>query len=153
MATLEIIPADESHIASILQTFRQADRDEVWASSLLTPSEALHVSLSLSAVSWSMTVDGVPFCMFGVAAASPGCRHGIPWLLGGNQIEENAFAFARISKRGLKNVLRHYQMLSNVIDARNETAIRWLKWLGFSILPATPYGPFNLPFHPFEMRS
>ena len=39
----------------------------------------------------------------------------------------------------------------NYVDARHTDAIRWLKWLGFTLHPATPYGPFDLPFHKFTM--
>lgn len=91
--------------------------------------------------------------MFGVAASSPLCRHGIPWFLGGPQIHANVPGFLRLSKAVVAKFLRHYPTLSNHVDARNSSAIRWLKWLGFTIRPAEPHGPFNLPFHPFEYRS
>lgn len=153
MATIEIIQADRSHIAVVAPIMRQCDRDEIWASSLTTPHEALEASLSFSPMAWTATLDGEPFCMFGVAAASPMCRHGIPWMLGGPQIEKNAFGFLRRSKACLANVTQHYKALSNYVDARNLVAIRWLKWMGFTLRPPIMHGPFNLPFHPFEFRS
>ena len=98
-------------------------------------------------------MGGQPFCMLGVSASSPLCRHGIPWLLGGPQIQDNVPGFLRLSKAAFAKILQRYPSLSNHVDARNLNAIRWLKWLGFTIRPAQPHGPFNLPFHPFEYRS
>ena len=153
MATIEIIKAERSHVDTVAQSMRQSDRDEIWASSLTTPYEALDASLSFSPMAWTATLDGVPFCMFGVAAASPLCKHGIPWMLGSPQIEKNAVGFLRRSKACLTNVTQHYKVLSNYVDARNLTAIRWLKWMGFTLRPPIPHGPFNLLFHPFEFKE
>ena len=153
MAAIEIVRAETAHIAAIAAAIRPADRFEVWAASLSTPEEALLASLAFSTLAWTGLADGAPFCMFGVCAASRLCRHGIPWLLGGTQIEANAVGFLRRSKSCLREVRQEYGILSNFVDARNLAAIRWLKWLGFTILPVQPHGPFNLPFHPFEMRS
>ena len=50
-------------------------------------------------------------------------------------------------------MLKTYRVLTNYADARNTTAIRWLRWLGFNILPAIPFGLDGLPFHPFELGA
>lgn len=45
-----------------------------------------------------------------------------------------------------------FALLTNYVDARNAVSIRWLRWLGFEIEPAAPFGIHGLPFHRFSMR-
>jgi len=153
LATIEIVIANRDHLDAVADCLRPADRQEIWAATLATPHEALDISLSFSTLAWTGLIDGVPFVMFGVAAASPWCRHGIPWLLSGPQIEIHRTAALRLCRRYIKEIAEQHPILANFVDARNRTSIRWLKWLGFTVKPAIPYGPFNLLFHPFEMRS
>ena len=53
----------------------------------------------------------------------------------------------------MKDITKDYSLLINFVDARHGVAIRWLKWLGFKVFPAKPFGPDKLPFHRFEMRT
>ena len=153
MVEIDIIQAHPGHIKQIASIMRQADRDEVWASHLASPAEALEISLGFSPMAWTGRLDQQPFCMFGVAVASPQCRHGAPWMLGGPQIERHSLGVLRRSRVCIAEMTKHYPVLSNLADARNRTSLRWLNWLGFTIRPAIPHGPFNLLFHPFELRS
>ena len=45
-----------------------------------------------------------------------------------------------------------YTWLVNWVDDRNTCAIRWLKWMGFTIHEPEPYGVANLPFRRFDMK-
>jgi hypothetical protein len=44
-----------------------------------------------------------------------------------------------------------FPRLTNLVDVRNEKYIRWLKRIGFNILPPIAMGRDGLMFHPFEM--
>ena len=149
---VEIIQAEIGHIPALAADFRPADRSEVWASSLTTPDEALRLSLSLSTLAWTVMDNGTPMAMFGVSAASSQSNHGIPWLLGTTRLEHMSRLFLTLGRSYVTEMTQHYAVLSNRVDARNTASIRWLRWLGFRIHPARPTGPFNLPFHPFELR-
>lgn len=149
---LEIVPAVARHIAPIAQTMRAADRFEVWAASLVNPEEALALSLRLSPRAWTALVDDCPLCMFGAATLSPLSKRAIPWFLASDRIDRHRKLFLRNSKPQLNVLAEQFAVLSNHVDARNHAAIRWLKWLGFTLHPAVPFGPFNLPFHPFDLR-
>ena len=46
---------------------------------------------------------------------------------------------------------QEFPYMFNYVDVRHKEAIRWLKWLGFTLNEPTPYGPFGLPFHKFHM--
>ena len=75
---------------------------------------------------------------------------GCPWLLGSDLVARHALAFARRNRAMVASWLRTYPVLRNHVDARNFQAIRWLRWLGFEVKPAMPYGVRRLPFDPFE---
>jgi hypothetical protein len=152
LATIKIVNTKRQHIEPIAKMMRSADRYEVWASSLATPYQAIASSLEYSDLAWTAMVDDEPIFIFGVAAISPISRHGAPWMLGSQRIEDFPVTFLRSSRKCLTLITDQYPILSNFVDARNITSINWLEWLGFTIKPAQPFGPFNLLFHPFELR-
>jgi hypothetical protein len=39
--------------------------------------------------------------------------------------------------------------IGNHVYAKNRMSIRWLKWLGFELGVAEPFGPSAALFHPF----
>jgi len=61
--------------------------------------------------------------------------------------------FLAESRRQVGRMLGHYARLENRVDARNGPAIRYLRWLGFTLEPATPWGAAGLPFHKFSMGA
>ncbi|MBX3503328.1 MAG: hypothetical protein KF889_28120 [Alphaproteobacteria bacterium] len=129
---------------------RAADIREIEAAIGVAPLPALLLSLARSTEAWAGTVDGEVACVFGVGPLSLLGGEGCPWLLGSDLVERNAVAFARRNRAMVARWLRTYRVLRNHVDARNSQAIRWLRWLGFTIGPPAPYGVARLPFHPFE---
>jgi hypothetical protein len=104
-----------------------------------------------ASAAWTWLVDGAPVCMFGV---SPSVLQGVgmPWMIGTTSLERHAMAFLRQCRPYLEEMSTEYVFLSNFVDVRNMTAIRWLKWLGFKLDKPQPTGPFGLPFHRFQMK-
>lgn len=103
-------------------------------------------------MAWAGLVGDEVACIFGVRGASMLSETGYPWLIGTNLIEQHAKAFLRRNRAIVQIMLDTYPHLTNYVDARNGAAIQWLKWLGFAMLPAMPYGAAQLPFHQFEKR-
>lgn len=151
MSAIDVIPATVDHARALAPRMRAADRDEVWASGGFGPLAALERSLALSPLAWTGTVDGVPACMFGAASASLLGGEGVPWLLGSDLIERHQRAFLRRNREYVRQMQAAFPVLRNMVDARNMTSIRWLRWLGFTIGPAVRWGTAGLPFHPFWM--
>jgi len=145
MARIDVVAAAAGHVAPIAARMRHADREEAWAAARLEPEAALRLSLAASPLAWTGRVDGRPECMFGVGAG------GIPWLLGSDAVERYATGFLRRNRPYVTRMLETFGHLSNWVDARNTASIRWLRWLGFTIEAPRPFGPSNLPFHPFWM--
>ncbi|MDA8231570.1 MAG: hypothetical protein M0006_09550 [Magnetospirillum sp.] len=152
MVPVEVIPATAAHAAAIAPILRAADREEVRAACGLAPEEALRLSLATSPLAWTGMAAGSPVCLFG--AASPGLLGGPgrPWLLATDALVRHSAAFLRRNRAYVAAMLDEFGHLANHVDARNSVSVRWLRWLGFTLEPARPFGPYGLPFHPFHMR-
>lgn len=137
-------------IRFISEGLRKADRDELEASHDGDAGETLMASWGLSTRSW-LILDrtGLPIGVFGVAPhGAPGL--GIAWLMGTEGIEGEALSVARQTRRYVSEMHRHYPVLWNYIDARNELSLRWLEWSGFSIVDAhLNHGPQGRLFYEF----
>jgi len=149
--TYEIVPATEWHVRLMAPHVRQADIDELWASSLQLPLEVMKRGLEVSSECWVALADGVPFCVFGVVPGSLLGGAGVPWAVGTDQITKHARFFLQGSKPLVRRWLETFPVLMNLVDARNTVAIRWLKWVGFQFNPPAPAGPLGMDFHLFQI--
>lgn len=152
MPLVEIARATPAHAAYVAANMRPADRDEVWASGRLTPDDAVMRSIAVTALPLAGLVDGVPACVFGIARRSLLSDEGAPWLLGTDAIARHGRRFLRENRRVLPVLAAPFALLVNYVDVRNAVSIRWLRWLGFEIEPAAPFGIHGLTFHRFSMR-
>ncbi len=132
---------------------RRADREEVEALSGRSPREVLVESVERSASAWAGLADGDLVCLFGVVPLSLVGVTGIPWLLGSDAVVTYGRPFLRRNHSYVRDMLRDYPVLTNVVDARNAVSIRWLRWLGFKMGAPTPMGVQGLPFIPFLMEA
>lgn len=131
---------------------RKADQDEIYAAFGVDVVTGLQMSFDLSTHAWSGEIDGELICLFGVGPRSILTGNGSPWLIGSDEIEKHSRLFLRNCRPIVQDMLNSYPTLTNWIDARNKTSIRWLRWLGFEIHQARPWGYLQMPFHKFEMR-
>lgn len=151
MRTLHIIDADPSHAAIVAAAMREADQAEVLAIGQGTPLEAAAQSLERSARAWTWVEDGTPLAIFGVAVESFVGGIGRPWLLTSTGVMRHRTRFARLSLHALSRMREVRPRLENWVDGRYEVCLRYLGWLGFTIHPAQPLGPYRVPFHRFEI--
>jgi len=148
---VEIRPATvEDALALVL---RQADREEVEALTGRDAREALVESVVRSAAAWAGLANGELVCLFGVVPVSLVGVTGIPWLLGSDAVTRYGRPFLRRNRAYLREMLREFPVLRNVVDARNTVSIRWLEWLGFTLGTPQPMGVCGLPFIPFAMSA
>ena len=129
---------------------RESDRQEIWAAGHLLPEQALVFCLQNSEASYTVRIDGYIIMMFGVSSTSIG---GAPWMLATPDLEGYAVKFYHTTREAIEIMLEQYGYLENYVDARNIKSIRWLKWLGFTIHDAQPYGIDRLPFRRFSMKA
>lgn len=147
-----VVEAQPEHVEAIVADARHADVDELFAATGITPELAMWKGLACSTHAWTGFFDDRPVCMFGVAPRSVLSGRGYPWLIGTNLMERHALVFLRECRPNLEQMKSAYNLLENYVDARNVKAVRWLRWLGFDISPAAPYGDLGLPFHYFKME-
>ena len=72
---------------------------------------------------------------------------GLIWMLCTPLIHKYPVSFAREAKRYIES--RTEKLLWNIVDKRNTTHLKLLKFLGFKFLREFSYGPNQLPFIEF----
>ena len=157
---IQLHVATEAHARALAARMRPADAAEVSSSLGVGALEAVLASMAVSEVTWAAIFDGEVAGLFGVARLqdAPGTLLGGPdvgvvWLLTSSAVDGNRRAFLRYSRAILSALLQRYPILVNAIDARHVAALRWARWLGFTVSAAVPYGVEGLPFHPISIRS
>lgn len=151
----DVVLAESSHIAPIVANVREADRLELWAMARATPDQCLRYGLQHSRTAYTGRIDGVPVCMFGATPYSLLGGIGVPWMVTATGLDRFSAqkALLRHSKPGVLELRRQFPILVNAVHAGNAAAIRWLRWLGFTIHPVQPMGPDSDLFHPFTLES
>ena len=139
-------------VEEIARNMRQADIDEVWASSNCTPLEALMDSWKLSEFTTVLTVDGEACVMLGLVVRDMLSGHGIPWLLGTDNALKHKKKFFTESPEVINQMLNICPRLHNYVHSKNKLSKRWLKWIGFTICEPEPYGCEQELFHKFYIE-
>ena len=83
----------------------------------------------------------------GKIAGLAGVDDGAIWMLCTEAIHSYPLTFAREAKRFVDS--RPEKLLWNIVDKRNKTHLKLLKFLGFKFLREVIYGPNNLTFIEF----
>jgi len=148
----EVLPVTADDVAHILPIVRQADIDEFTEALGIPMEEALLEAITGSLNAKQIVVDDKVVAVFGDAPFSILGSIGVPWLISTVHVEQHARAFLKVCKPEVQGMLTRHHHLMNYVDARNTSAIRWLKWLGFTFGPAVPYGARRFPFHPFTLN-
>lgn len=152
MAKIELRQPTVDDLKYITRHMRAADRAECIASGQ-DPFTAIAISAAMSTHCVAAIVDDVPACAFGIVPVSIIGGQGCIWLLGTDAVEKHRRALLRGMHGYIPQMLRAYPHVFNRVHARNETAVKWLRRVGFTLHPAEPHGPYGEDFHPFEMRA
>lgn len=152
---LEFIPATVDHALAIGANPRPGDAAEV---ALLggNVERAIRTGIARSLYAITARVDGVPVLVFGVTPYSILGGVGVVWMLGSADLDRRPIQKLLLRHcRHCLSVMRQDfpEMLFNCVDVRNARAIRWLRWLGFTLLPPVPAGRNGEPFHPFYVQG
>jgi hypothetical protein len=145
-------PADYEDARKLAKVVRQADADEVYASSGQHPYQVLVHAIDQSFAPVAAYYQGEPAGMFGVASHTILGEVGIPWLLTGRVINRCPKTFYKFSRAFMDDIKADYSVLIQMVDARHTQALAWLERLGFHKQEAQNYGYLQLPFHPMVWR-
>ncbi|WP_237353534.1 hypothetical protein [Xanthobacter sp. YC-JY1] len=87
--------------------------------------------------------------LFGIDPVFNHPHVGVIWLLGSDQLAAHSVEFLRQSQRWVERYNTQYPLLINRADARNALHLRWLQWLGFTLIREAPWGAEGRPFVEF----
>ena len=125
-----------SDVITVAANMRQEDKEEIFAYSGTLPKEQMFYCFFSSKPCMTMIGrKGNIMGMYGVVPFSP--KVGRIWMLGHKSMTsdyKDVRAFLRNSPIELQKFHCNYPQLYNYVDARNETHIKWIKWMGFSII-------------------
>lgn len=132
--------------STIAPHLRDADKNEIIASSGPDIEQALRYSI-MSSEAWTACLpDGTPICIYGVGDDGEG--HGIPWMIGTDDMIKHRKALIRDARKWIDIQIQVYPVLYNYVDARNTVHLKWLDHMGFTIsnipeyIGADPEVPF-----------
>ena len=94
---------------------------------------------------------GVPAAIVGLGRSALLGGHGVPWALTGPAVERHRRFLLRESRRQVARMRDEAAPLINYVHAGHRRALRWLRWLGFTIEPARPLA--RGMFHRFTLES
>ena len=131
---------------------RPADKRELWLSHKQRPAEGLRHTCRTSIRCLSGFQDGRLVAMWGVSVESLLGGAGVPWFTSSEEVDDHPISFLRASREGLEELSEGFALLTNYVSVDHSKAIRWLTWLGFTLEPPAPYGPFGSLFHRFTLE-
>jgi len=137
-------------IRFIADNMRAADEAEVWAAGLHSPFDSIMGGVDVSDFTTVVWIDGVPCTIFGLVKRSLITGAGTPWMLSAEQVMGHRREIVRHSPPVIDQMLDLCPRLMNYVHSKNTLSIRWLRWLGFTIDSAIPYGDAGEFFHKFH---
>jgi len=150
---IELVPATVEHAHILGQNLRDADLEEIRATTILSGRQVLRNAVACSDMATTGLVDGCPVFMFGTRRASILYNVGTPWMLGSDLLVKHQIEFLRRGQDIVEQMRAPYKFLENHVDCRNKMSIKWLEWLGFEIHSSKPFGLNKEPFHRFTMKG
>jgi hypothetical protein len=127
----DVLPATLAHAHALAATMRVADEAEVRAAGH-SPYDAVIRSMNLSGGEcWTLMIDNQVAAVGGVMMYGILQRAGIPWLLTSTVVSKYPKVFWRAVRAKMYDLRRQYGFLTNVVDSRYTSSLRWLERLGF----------------------
>lgn len=133
----------------VADNMRAADALECKLMSGTSPIDALKNGAKFSHYCSVVVIDNIPCAVAGLVVVNMLGGVGVPWLLATDDAVKNRRVFIKNCKQGVQDMLKICPNLMNLVHAENKLSIRWLKWMGFTIMPSEPVGKDGAPFHKF----
>ena len=132
----------------VAANMREVDKIEAFYQSGQEPLQALQLSYMCSKVNMAIADDNdQPMGLCGVVDG------GVIWMVATDKLFENNKYKIQLIRKGRKwvdNLLKNYKILYNFVYAENDSAIKWLKSLGFTFIQYHEhYGMQGKPFYEF----
>ena len=140
------------HIADLSITMQDMDKESILMLSGKSPFDGLLDSVANSLETQSYILDGEIVAIAGINKLTLLSPWACPWLICSDKAHKSPRQFMSITKRWVEEKLEENKWLSNVVYAKHKKSIRWLEWLGFTLYPAKPMGPYGALFMRNELK-
>lgn len=140
------------HAKAMAPFLRREDADEMWAQGGWCPEDALIFSIEHSTESHVVILEATdePVMMFGLGRPlSPFDQRRSIWLLGTDRADVLKRDLVKTSANFMRLMAAGHRVYNYVLPS-NRSSLIWLRWLGFNIYEARPYGWLHKPFHYVE---
>ncbi len=137
--------SDLNHVAKNMRTM---DKMEAYYQTGKQPEEALKLSYLYGQTNMAIADDNDnPIGLCGVV--SDGCI----WMVATDDLFVNKKYKIQLIRQGrqwVDSLLKNYNLLYNMVYAENDSAIKWLRCLGFTFIDYhAEYGEHSKPFYEF----
>lgn len=146
---IDIVKLHSSHLEPVANNMRSEDVKEIWLTDRSSPIGALEICNITSDKKFALLLNGEPIMAFGIDRDGLS-DHARVWLLSTPKISQVRRFFIKHSKAVFLSLTKEYTLVYNYVHEQNSVALRWLKWLGFKIYPAVPFGAESAQFHRVE---
>tara|TARA_R100000388_G_C7185034_1_gene130614 strand:- start:223 stop:675 length:453 start_codon:yes stop_codon:yes gene_type:complete len=132
----------------VIENMRVIDKIEVFYQTNLKPEEAIQFSYLATKDRMAIADDNNnPIGLCGV------CPGGCIWMVATDELFQNKkykIQLIRQGKQWVDSLLKNYKLLYNMVYAENDSAIKWLRCLGFTFINYhAEYGEHSKPFYEF----
>ena len=122
------------------------DVDELASFYGVTPHEGVMRSLEASELCRSVVLGGRVAGIYGLCAPQTMLGStGRPWMLTATFGLDHARAWVKTGRYIIAGMHEKYPVLENWADERHTVRLRWLRFMGFNIASAEPFGIMGLP--------
>lgn len=144
--------AGEADCLAVARGLRPDDAREVYAFYGAGTERAVLDSAGRSEVCFCVKRSGCAVMVFGVAPRALLGGEFAVWALARSEIELAPTAFLRHCRRAAERLNEVFPVMMNFVGVWNVRSLRWLRWCGFSVLPARRIGLHGEWFYPVERR-
>jgi hypothetical protein len=144
--------ASREDVMSVARRLRLEDRQEVMAACGLPPEAALPPYIDQGREVWvaGLVEDNQPEIVYGLDPIPYVESAAVVWVLSTPRLYDYPVEFVHNTLRLREEWHARFELLTNYIDERNTRHIRWLKWMGFTIIRRhESFGAQSRPFLEF----
>jgi hypothetical protein len=147
--SVRIVRARIEHAPAIAQNLSEIGVTEI--ENLGRAEEEIADEIEASLYSQVGLYKGKVACIWGVRVVNLLESTGFIWAVTTKIVEEQPFLFARHSKITIDGLMAEFKILHGIVQPRHKRSIRWLKFLGFEILPKREM--LGREYYPFIRRA
>ena len=143
------MPTDDQ-VQEVALNLRTSDLIEAVNSGSCSGGDAVWGSWQASSVRHG--IEGDDGQIVGVCGVCRDGPAGEIWMLGTDGLmatPSHRRQFVRLSQQWIDELLLDWRVLHNWVFAANRKSVAWLRFLGFTVYPAQPHGPYAQLFRYF----